>query len=332
MPQDVMSRRALLAAAPAGLLAAAAYHPLAAAQAAGFPERPIRLVVPYGAGGPTDAHMRVVAQQASSHLGQTVVIENKPGANGTFGAAELARAQPDGYTIAVLPASVFREPYLNRVAFDPLKLSYILGMTDYTFGLAVKQDAPWTSWSDLLADARKRPGKISVGAAGPVQTPSIVLGELVEALGIDLTRVPYKGDSEQVTDLLGGHIDAGVLSGVASAHIQSGKLRYLAMFTPKRVPQFPQVPTLREQGVDIVIESPYGIAGPEGLAPQRLRVIHDAFKAALESAEGRRVLDQLNQPVNYRSPQDFRQYAMEAFAREKGRMERFKAPSGARRG
>ena len=316
----------------APVLLAALAMPLSATAQTTWPDKPIRLVVPYGAGGPTDAHMRVVAQQASSHLGQTVVIENKPGANGTFGAAELARAQPDGYTIAVLPASVFREPYLNRVAFDPLKLSYILGMTDYTFGLAVKQDAPWASWSDLLADARKRPGKISVGAAGPVQTPSIVLGELVEALGIDLTRVPYKGDSEQVTDLLGGHIDAGVLSGVASAHIQSGKLRYLAMFTPKRVPQFPQVPTLREQGVDIVIESPYGIAGPEGLAPQRLRVIHDAFKAALESAEGRRILDQLNQPVNYRNPQEFRQYAMEAFAREKGRMERFKAPSGARRG
>src|SRR5690606_14167567 len=129
-------------------------------------------------------------------------------ANGTFGAAELARAQPDGYTVAVLPASVYREPYLNRVAFDPLKLSYIIGLTDYTFGLAVRQDAPWKNWAEFLADAKKRPGEISVGAAGPVQTPSIVLAELAGKAGIDLNRVPYKGDSDQASDLLGGHVDA----------------------------------------------------------------------------------------------------------------------------
>lgn len=330
MPHPTLARRRLLAGASAGLLGAA-LHPLAAAQAGGFPERPVRVVVPYSAGGPTDAHLRVVALQAAQLLGQPVVVENRPGANGTFGAAELARAQPDGYTVAVLPASVFREPHLNRVAFDPLKLSYVLGLTDYSFGLAVRQDAPWRSWADFLADVRKRPGKLSVGAAGPVQTPSIVLGELVQAVDVDLNRVPYKGDAEQVTDLLGGHIDAGILSGVASVHIRSGKLRYLAMLTPQRVPQFPEVPTLREQGVEIVIESPYGIAAPPGLAPQRLRVLHDAFKTALESAEGRRILDQLNQPVSYRSPEEFQQYAQATFAREKVRMERFKAPGGTRR-
>jgi tripartite-type tricarboxylate transporter receptor subunit TctC len=330
MPHPHLARRKLLAGASAGLLGAA-LHPLAAAQSAGFPERPVRVVVPYSAGGPTDAHLRVVALQAAHLLGQPVIVENKPGANGTFGAAELARAQPDGYTVAVLPASVFREPHLNRVGFDPLKFSYVLGLTDYSFGLAVRQDAPWRNWADFLADARRRPGKLSAGAAGPVQTPSIVLGELVQALDIDLNRVPYKGDAEQVADLLGGHIDAGILSGVASAHIRSGKLRYLAMLTPQRVPQFPDVPTLREQGVDIVIESPYGIAAPQGLAPQRLRVLHDAFKAALESAEGRKILDQLNQPVSYRSPEEFQQYAHAALAREKVRMERFKAPSGLRK-
>ena len=100
------------------------------------------------------------------------------------------------------------------------------------------------------------------------------------------------------------------------------------MFTSSRVPQFPQVPTLRELGVDAVIESPYGIAAPAGLAPARLRIIHDAFKAALESVQGRKILEQLNQPLNYRSPQEFEQYARSAYAREKTRMERFKAVAG----
>lgn len=312
-------------------LASAAFTPLAVAlpaQAwaeASYPGKAIRLVVPYGAGGPTDAHLRVVAQQASTVLGQPVVIENKPGANGTFGAAELARAQPDGYTLAVLPASVYREPHLNKVAFDPLKLTYIMGMTDYTFGLAVKSDAPWKTWAEFLADMRKRPGRISIGAAGPVQTPSIVLAEMAQLLKVDVNRVPYKGDAEQVTDLMGGHIDAGVLSGVASQHIQSGRLRYLAMFTATRVPQFADVPTLREQGVEAVVESPYGIAGPAGLPAARVKVIHDAFKTGLESAEGRKILEQLNQPLNYRNGDEFAQFARSTYAREKSRMERFKA-------
>ncbi len=329
MPHPSMPRRKLLACALTASFAMALPQ-LGIAQGSGFPSKPIRLVVPYAAGGPTDSHLRVVAQQASIALGQSVIVENKPGANGTFGAAELARAQPDGHTIAVLPASVYREPYLNRVPFDPMKLTYIMGMTDYTFGLAVRQEAPWHTWNDFIADVRKRPGKVSVGAAGPVQTPSIVLGELVQLMNIDLNRVPYKGDADQANDLLGGHIDAGVLSGVASSHIRAGKLRYLVMLAPKRVAQFPDVPTLRELGVDIVVESPYGIAGPAGLPPERVRVLHDAFKTALESPEGRRVLDHLNQPLNYRSPEEFTEYAKQAFAREKARMEKFKTPSSPR--
>ena len=328
MHRTRISRRKLVAASMAasvGTLTSIAF-----AQGDRFPNKPIRLIVPFGAGGPTDGHLRVVAQQASSILGQSIVIENKPGANGTFGAAELARAQPDGYTIAVLPAAVYREPHLNKVAFDPLKLTYVIGMTDYTFGLAVKSEAPWKNWQEFLTDVRKRPGKISIGAAGPIQTPSIVLGELVQKVAIDVNRLPYKGDAEQVNDLLGGHIDAGILSGVASAHIQGGRLRYLAMLTPKRVGQFSEVPTLRELGVDSVVESPYGIGGPERLPPARVRVLHDAFKTALESPEGRKILDQFNQPLNYRSPEEFTQYAKDAFAREKTRMERFQPPTGGR--
>ena len=327
MQNTRISRRQWLASAALAPLVGAL--PMQAWAEATYPAKAIRLVVPYGAGGPTDAHLRVVAQQASAVLGQPVVIENKPGANGTFGAAELARAQPDGYTLAVLPASVYREPHLNKVAFDPLKLTYIMGMTDYTFGLAVKSDAPWKTWADFVADMRKRPGKISIGAAGPVQTPSIVLAEMAQLLKADINRVPYKGDAEQVTDLMGGHIDAGVLSGVASQHIQSGRLRYLAMFTAARVPQFADVPTLRELGVDAVVESPYGIAGPAGLPAARVKVIHDAFKTGLESAEGRKILDQLNQPLNYRTGDEFAQFARTTYAREKTRMEQFKAATAA---
>lgn len=329
MPAPLTSRRQLLLGGLA-TIASASVLPWTSVRAEDFPTKPIRLVVPYGAGGPTDNFIRVLAHQLSTGLGQPMLVENKPGANGTFGAAELARAKPDGYTIAVLPASVFREPWLNRVPFDPLKLTYVIGLTDYTFGLAVKADAPWKTWAEFLDQARKQPGKLSVGAAGPIQTPSIVLSELGQMTGTELNRVSYKGDAEQATDLLGGHIDAGILSGVASPYIQSGRLRYLAMLTPERVPQFPDVPTLRELGVDAVVESPYGIGAPGGLPADRLKILHDAFKTALESAESSKSLDQLNQPVNYRSPEAFTAYATETFAREKVRLEKFKVAPNAK--
>ena len=288
-----------------------------------FPNKPIKLIVPFGAGGPTDTHLRMLAQHASALLGQSIIIENKPGANGIFGASELARAKPDGYTIAVLPAAVYREPHINKVPFDPLTLTYIIGLSDYMFGLAVKQDAPWQNLNEFLSDVKIRPHEISIGAAGPIQTPSLVLNELIQLLKIDVTPIPYKGDGELALSILGGHVDAGILSGVATTHIQAGNMRYLSMLTPERIPQFPDILTLREQDIDIIVESPYGIAGPKELPESLVMILHNAFKAALESPEGRETLARLNQPLNYRNPEEYKEFAQQAYAKERIRMEQF---------
>lgn len=320
--KSMIGRRMAVLAACAGIAGMVALSNNANAES--FPDKPIHLILPYGAGGPTDTHVRAVATHASKILGQTVVIENKSGANGTFGAAALTRAKPDGYTLAIIPGSVYREPYINKVSFDPAKFSYIVNLTDYTFGLAVPTDAPWQSWADYMSDARKRPGEISIGAAGPLGTPAIFTMEMEDKAGIDLNLIPYKGDADQVTDLLGGHINSGVLSGVASQHIASGRLRYLVMFTHERVPQFPDVPTLHEAGVDAVLETPYGIAGPEGMDPKVVEVLHKAFKEANESPESVTILNSLNQPVSYRNPEDFKRYALDTLKREQGRVEQLR--------
>lgn len=301
---------------------------LAAATAWGqaYPQRPITLVVPYGAGGPTDQHLRAVAEEAGKTLGQAIVLDNRPGASGTNAAAMLTRAAPDGYTLGVLPASVYREPFINKVPFDPASsFSYVILLSDYAFGLAVKADAPWKSWKDLAADAARRPGKINIGATGAVGTPRIVMDEVGEAARLQFNMIPFKGDAEVTNAILGGHIDAAPLSGVAVPHIDAGKMRYLVMLTPQRVKRYPQVPTLKELGIDAVIDSPYGIAGPAGMEPARVKVVHDAFKKALESVAGQRVLDQLNQPINYLGPEDYRQYALATSAREKQRVARLRA-------
>ncbi|CAN5757614.1 tripartite tricarboxylate transporter substrate binding protein [soil metagenome] len=291
-----------------------------------YPQRPITLIVPYGAGGPTDQHLRAVADEAGKTLGQAIVLENRPGASGTNAAAALTRAAPDGYTLGVLPASVYREPFINKVPFDPAtSFSYVILLSDYAFGLAVKADSPWKTWNDFAADAARRPGKLNIGATGAVGTPRIVMDEVGAAAKLQFNMIPFKGDAEVTNAILGGHIDAAPLSGVAVPHIEAGTLRYLVMLTPQRIKRYPQVPTLREQGIDGVIDSPYGIAGPAGLDAARVKQVHDAFKKALESAAGQRVLDQLNQPINYLGPEDYRQYALASMAREKERVARLRA-------
>lgn len=321
----LLSRLGALRAASLAIIALAGATAATIAMAQAYPQRPVTLIVPYAAGGPTDQHLRAVAEEAGKALGQPVIIESRPGASGTNGAAALVRAAPDGYTLAVLPASVYREPYINKVAFDPkTSFSYAILLSDYTFGLAVKADAPWKTWKDFAADAARRPGKINVGATGAVGTPRIVMDEAGEAARLQFNMVPFKGDAEVTNAILGGHIDAAPLSGVAVPHIDAGKMRYLVMLTPHRVKRYPDVPTLREQGVDAVIDSPYGIAGPAGMDPARVKIVHDAFKKALESAPGLRVLEQLNQQINYMGPDDYRKYALAATAREKDRVTRLR--------
>lgn len=267
-----------------------------------------------------------MAEEAGKLLGQNILLDNRPGANGTNGATALTRAAPDGYTLAVLPASVYREPYINKVAYDPASsFSYILLLSDYAFGLAVKADAPWKTWKDLAAEAERRAGKLNVGATGAIGTPRIVMDELADAAKLQFNMIPFKGDADVMNAILGGHIDAAPLSGVAVPHIEAGKMRYLMMLTPQRVKRYPELPTAKELGLNGTIDSPYGIAGPAGMDAARLKTLHDAFKTALESAASQRMLDQLNQPLNYLGPVDYRQYALATHAREKERVARLRA-------
>ncbi|WP_238946034.1 tripartite tricarboxylate transporter substrate binding protein [Vandammella animalimorsus] len=316
--RDFMGRQLL---AGLGLLASAGAIP---AWAAGQFSKPLQLIVPYGAGGPTDTLLRTLSAQAAQALGQEIVIENRPGANGTFGAAALARAR-DGHTIAVLPATVFREPFLTKVSFDPLKLSYIICMTNYVFGFAVSQDARWKNWQEFAQEAKQRPGQLTVGVTGATGTPRIVMGEVAQALGLELNIVPYKSDSDITTELLGGHLDAAAMTGTAVQYIRAGRMRYLAMLTEQRSELFPDLPTMRELGADTWVDSPFGLAGPPGMDAAQVQAVHDAFKQALESDAGRQALAQLNQPLNYMGPKEYAAYAAQSMAKEKARVQQLRA-------
>jgi tripartite-type tricarboxylate transporter receptor subunit TctC len=214
---------------------------------------------------------------------------------------------------------------MAKVKYDPLKdFAYILLMSDYTQGVAVRADAPWKTWQDFAHDATQRPGKINVGVNGVIGAPRIVMEEAADASGIQLNMIPYKGDSEIVNALLGGHLDAAPLSGITSAYIDDGKLRYLVMLTENRVKRYPGVPTLKEGGVEVWLSSPYGIGAPAGTDAARLKILHDAFKRGLESPGSQRAMQQLNQLMYYRNQDDYRTYVVNTFAQEKARVERLR--------
>lgn len=292
-----------------------------------YPTKPITLIVPYGAGGPTDVLMRTLGEELRKALGQTVVVENRVGASGTMGASALARSRPDGYTLALLPPGVYREPFLTKVDFDPLEsFSFILLLTEYVYGLAVRSDSPLRSVADFIGKAREQSGTMTVGAGGgPLGTPALTAEEMADAAGVKIVVVPFKGDADMVNALLGGHIHAAITSGVAVPHIQAGKLRYVGMFTNERVPQFAATPTMREQGVQLAIESPFGVAGPKGMDPATVALLHDAFRAAFSSVQAVNTLAKLNQVASFKNPQEYRQFAEATLAKEKQRIERLRA-------
>ncbi|WP_427306026.1 tripartite tricarboxylate transporter substrate binding protein [Cupriavidus sp. H39] len=302
-----------------GLLTLWALAPLGAlasnqALASAFPTRPVTLIVPFAAGGATDTLVRTLADGASKTLGQPVIVENRPGAAGVLGANVVARAKPDGYTLTVMPEPVFRLPHLQKTPFDPLRdFTYVIHLTGYTLGVAVRADAPWKSWQDLVEDARKRPGKISYGSTGTNGTMHVTMEEIGQKLDIQFNHVPYKGESEIITALMGGHIDLAVTAGGIGPYVDSGKARWLVLWTAEHSRRWPRVPTLRDVGIDMVSTSPFGIAGPRNMEPQAVQVLHDAFRKALNDPTLQKLLERLDQETAYLNSADYTSFARQRY-------------------
>jgi len=289
-----------------------------------FPSRPITLVCPWPPGGSTDTHLRRFAEIATRTLGQTVVIENKPGAGGTVGPGTVAlTGKPDGYTLTQMHMGTLRIPQMQKLAWDPVRdFTYIIGLSGYTFGVVVKSDSPFKSFQDLLDWAKANPGKMSYGSTGTGTSPHLLMEEVSAKSGVQFLHVPYKGNADSTQGLLGGHIMAQSDSSGWGRFVDAGQFRLLVTFGNHRTKRWPSVPTANDLGLDMVYNSPYGIAGPKGLEPKVVKTLHDGFKKALEDPEDLKVLDQLDQELWYRSSEDYAKYARETFQRERALIER----------
>jgi len=281
-------------------------------QAQNFPARPVTLIVPWPAGGSTDVGMRALASAAEKHLGQSIVVENRPGGSGTLGPGQMAAtARPDGYTIAQIPITVFRFPFMTKTTFDPsTDFTYIIGVSGYTFGVVVRDDAPWKSFQDLTADAKSNPGKINYGTPGAGTSLHITMEQIARQQGIRWTHVPFKGNADSMNALLGGHIHVVADSSGWAQLVNAGRFRLLVTWGAARTKNWPDVPTLREIGIDMVSNSPFGIAGPKGMDPKIVRVLHDAFKKGLEEPSYAAAVANLDQELFYLSSEDYQNFAM----------------------
>ncbi len=287
-----------------GALVGASALPLAASGAARaqtkYPDRPIKLIIPWAAGGPADGGFRILAQSASPKFGQQVVVENKAGASGIMGAMALQDAKPDGYTISQMHMSVLRQPLLNKsLTYHPINdLTYILQITGYVMGVVVRTEAPWKTLPELLAYAKANPGKLNWGTLGIGSTQHLAMERVgIAQGGLSWTHAPYRGTADTLRALLGGEIDfASEASGWAPM-VQAGKLRLLAVFTAERAKRFPDSPTVKELGIDVVVDSPGGLVGPKGMDPALVKVIGDTFRAAAQEPEHLKFLDSMDQPL-----------------------------------
>ncbi len=242
---------------------------LAAGPANAFPDKPIRLVVSFPAGGTGDAVARVVADGLSARIKQTIVVDNQGGAAGTIGAGIVARAAPDGYTMLVSATSVFAVvPNMRKIDFDPIAdLKPIARVGESLRALAVSPKLPVKSLAELVAYAKKHPGKLNYGSAGPGSTVHILTESFRRAAGIDIVHIPYRGAGPALQGLLADNVEM-LIDTVVIPHIKAGKVRGLAAVGPMRLDELPDLPTLAEAGYPSVRTSGWsGLFGPAKLPP-----------------------------------------------------------------
>ena len=298
------------------------------AQAQEYPSRPITLIVPWNAGGSTDVIMRAVAEAASKKLGQPIVIDNKPGVTGTMGPGTMAlNAKPDGYTISQVSVPLVRQPLLQKTRWDPLKdFTYISNLMGYTMGVVAGAQTPFKSWNDVVTFAKAHPNEVSYASSGQYGTPHLAMEQISAQAKIQLNHVPFKGGPEANTAVAGGHTQLQANSATWKPLLDGGKARLLVVFSEHRSKQWPDVPTLKELGYPLVIDSPLGIAGPRGMDPKIVAKLDAAFRAALDAPEVQKTMADFAMFPSYKGPDEYRQFMADQQKQEKKLLEKMGIP------
>lgn len=278
---------------------------------AAFPDKPVKLVVPFAPGGGTDAIARALGVGMAQELGQPVIIENKPGAGTIIGSDLVAKSPPDGHTLvvstfahAVNPSLMAKLPYDTQKAFTPVVL-----LARGPNILVVRADSPYKSVADILADARAKPGKLTYASQGN-GTSAHLAGEMFTNLAkVQMTHVPYRGAGPALNDLLGGQVDMMfATAAAASPQIASGRLRALAVTTPQRAPALKDVPAIAETVPGYAVESWYGLFAPAGTPPEVIAKLNQAARKATDGAGFRKMIEPEGLTISAGAPAELDTY------------------------
>jgi tripartite-type tricarboxylate transporter receptor subunit TctC len=251
--------------------------------AAEFPTKEVQIIIPYASGGATDLIFRALAATTGKYLGKAVIVVNRPGGGGAVGCTEAAQAKPDGYTLlsAITPLTIL--PHQVKTAFTYKSFEPVINVVRDPGMFLVRSDAPWKSLKEFLDYAKKNPDMITVGNSGAGGGVHLIALAFEKTAGVKFNHIPFAGGGPSVTALLGGHINAVTVSPPEGIeHVKAGKLKIIALFAEKRFELFPDVPTVKEQGVDFVMGQWRGLAAPKGTPPDAIKKLHDAFKKGME--------------------------------------------------
>lgn len=291
------------------------------AQAQTYPDKSVRLIVPWPAGGGADAVGRAVAQALTTELGKTVYVENVAGAGGNIGTQQFVRAAADGYTLLLATSSTnSANPYLyKKTGFEPIKdFTPVASVALIHSVMVVPASSPFKSPQEVIAAAKASPGKLSYGSGG-IGASAHLAGELFKSVAkVDITHVPYKGSGPALTDVMGGQLDLMFDTG-AFPHIKGGKIRALAVAADKRQPLIPNVPTFEELGIKgMIMNAWYGVAAPAGTPAPIVSKVNHAVNQALKSGELAKRLADIGAEVRSGSPEDFSKFWRGELARYEG--------------
>lgn len=301
------------------ILAAVGALGVGGAVADGYPERPIRWVVPFAAGGSTDFVSRMLADAINRDIGASVIIENKPGGNTAIGAVDVAKSAKDGHSVFLAgTATLALNPALKRrTGYDAEKdFAFVGGVARFPFALMVPADSPYKDWNDFLAAARKAPGKLVYGTPGLGGLNHVSVEMVAQRTGTEFVHVPYRGTSLALADLVGRRLDFALLDVLsANAFLSAGKLRVLAVASAQRLPVLPDVPTFAELGISgVEAYSWQGLVAPAGTPPERVEKLAAALRRALDTPPiSQKIVEMGAEPWRV-GGDEFRDYA----ARERG--------------
>src|SRR4030043_1325030 len=275
-------------------------------QAAEFPTKEVQIIIPWAAGGATDLIFRALAATTGKYLGKAVVVVNRPGGAGAVGYTECMQAKPDGYTLvsAITPLTIL--PHQVKTAFTYKSFDPVINVsTDPSMFLA-KPDAPWKDLKEFLTYAKQNPNMVTVGNSGAGGGVHLVALAFEKAAGVKFNHIPFSGGGPSVTALLGGHINVVSVSPPEGiSQVQAGKLKILALFADKRLAMFPDVPTVKEQGINFAMGMWRGWAAPKGTPPDALKKLHDAFKKGMEDPAFKKSAADMAVSIHYLGPEAF---------------------------